>query len=147
MGTRAQTIELIRGHKRTEPTDCCCCAVPALLLKPGNTFGPGSRAGRGAGPPYSSKVYLVAIIAATVLSIALRWRLWIHAQRLCPCASQMSSTPGRTHIGSLLKKQNTYYRVGAILHQADISRVRTTYREIIAISDGDIRLDRHLISL
>ena len=58
-----RTTKLIRGYNNRagEPTDCCCttntccCAVPPLLLKAGNTFGPGStRAGRAAGPPYRS---------------------------------------------------------------------------------------------
>ena len=52
-----------------------------------------------------------------------------------------------THFGFSLKKQKTKYRLGVILHQTDISRVRTTYRENIAICDGDIRLDRHIIWL
>ena len=35
-----------------------------------------------------------------------------------------------THFGSLLKKPNIKHRLGLILHQADISRVRTMHREI-----------------
>ena len=128
LGRRAQTRELIRGYNnRTgEPIDRCCwttncryCAVPSLLLIPGNNSGPGSRrAERGTGPPYSSRY--IAIIAATVLSIELRLRLWIHVQRLCPCASQIPSTPRRALFGSVLKKQNTKGRLRPILSQADI---------------------------
>ena len=83
------------------------------------------------------------------------WRLYIYVQRLCvfvygvghpPCAFQMLSTR-HTHFGSLLKKQNTKYRLGLISHQANISRVRTTYGENIAISESGIGLDRRLIEL
>ena len=49
-----------------------------------------------------------------------------------PCASQMLSTR-RTHFCSLLKKQNTKYRLGLISYQAGLQRVR------IATYDGDTR--------
>ena len=52
----------------------------------------------------------------------------------------MSSTSRRAHLGSLLEKQNREYLLGLILHQSDIARVRNTYGENIAISEGDIRL-------
>ena len=65
----------------------------------------------------------------------------------CVRVLQMPSTPRRTHFGSLLKKQNIKCRLGVILNQADTSRLRTTYGENIAVSDGDIRLDRHIIWL
>ena len=68
LGRRAQTDEKVdtwiqQHNRRTNrllccctTNSCCCCAVPSLLLKPGNTFSPGARrAGRGAGPPYSSR--------------------------------------------------------------------------------------------
>ena len=63
-----------------------------------------------------------------------------------PCASQMLSTR-RAHFGSLLKKQNTKCRLRLTSCQANSSRVRTTYDENIAISDGGLRLDRQLIQL
>ena len=60
------------------------------------------------------------------------------------CFSQMPSTPRRMYpFRFFAKKQNTRYRLGVMLHQADISLVRTRYRENIAICDGDIRRDRH----
>ena len=62
MQTDEKVDTWIQQNRRTNrllcccTTNSCCCAVPSLLLKPGNTFGPGStRAGRGAGPPYSSR--------------------------------------------------------------------------------------------
>ena len=56
VGTRIQQQNGRTNRLLLHTTNCCCCAVPSLLLKPGNTFGSGSRiAGRGAGPPCSSR--------------------------------------------------------------------------------------------
>ena len=128
----------------------CCCATPSsLLLKPCKTFGPGSkRAVRGAGPPYSSRYSHHRGNCAVHSSSAEP--ICVHVQRrLCPCASERCPQVFVvcTDFGSLLKKQNIKYRLGVILHRADISRVCTTYRENIVICDGDIRLDRHIIWL
>ena len=73
-------------------TNSCCCAVPSLLLKPGNIFGPGStRAGRGAGPPYSSRYSHHRGNCCVIHTVEA---IWILVQRRsCPCASQMPSTP------------------------------------------------------
>ena len=133
-------------------TNSCCCSTPSLLLKPGNTFGPGStRAGRGAGPPYCSR-YDHRRGNCCIIHRSSVEAIWIHAQRrLCPCDSHRCPQliVVCTHFGFLLKKSPTKYkyRHGVILHQVHILRVRTTNRENIAICDGDIRLDRHIIWL
>ena len=89
----------------------------SLVLKPGNTFGPGStRAVRGAGPPYSSRYSHHRGNCCVIRSSSIE-AIRIHVQRrLCPCAS-----PRRpqllvvcTHFGSFLKKQNKKYRLGVI---------------------------------
>ena len=140
MQTDEKVDTWIQQNRRTNrllcccTTNSCCCAVPSLLLKPGNTFGPGStRAGRGAGPPYSSR-YIHHRGKCCVIHSSSVAAIWMHVHLRCPQLLGVC-----THFGSLLKKQNTKYLLGVILHQADISRVRTTYRENIAICDGDTR--------
>ena len=62
---------------------------------------------------------------------------------LCSCAhlsARRAHIPtlcsrNSTYSGYLLKKQNAKYRLGGNSHQADISRVRTTHGDNIAISD------------
>ena len=124
LGGRAQTDEKvdtwIQQHNRKTnrllcccTTNSCCCAVPALMLKPGNTFGPGStRAGRGAGPPYSSRYSHHRGNCCVIHSSSIE-AIWIHVQRrLCPCASEIPSTPRRMYPFRLFA-QETEHNISA----------------------------------
>ena len=116
------TAVLMRGNQPTTVllhNSQLYCAVPLLLLKPGNTFSSGStRVWRGACPPYSSRYNHHRGKFCTIHSSSVE-AIRIHAQRrLCPCASHRCPQllVVCTHFGSLLKKSNTKYnyRLGVI---------------------------------
>ena len=78
----------------------------------------------------------------TYVSCVSQLRYLLVGPFLCsPCTH--SDSLKFTYSGSLLKKQNTKYRLDGNSHQADISRVRTTHGDNIAISDDGIRLHMH----
>lgn len=152
MGRRSQTRELVRGTTTTEqknqPAAAASQLTAAAVLCPRiycNLATPWARAGRGAGSPSGSYCRCSRH----------RGNCVIHCSSVgygytcsgCRIRVQMFSTPRRTHTGSLLKKQNTKYRLGGSSHPADISRVRNTCHKNMAICDGDTILDRHVICL
>ena len=151
---RGQTKTLI-GDTTGEPTGGCAAAplTAAAVLCPRRCYNlvtplARSQQEQGGAPVHPTAVGIVIIVATAVLSIALRWRLYEYRyvqRRVCSCAAEMpSSTPRRMYPFRLFAQETEQKnRLGLILHQADISRVRTTYRENIAICDRDIRLDRY----
>ena len=137
--TRVNTLMQQRENQRTVDTaqhlllllhnSYCCCAVPSLLLKPGNTFDPGLRkAGRGAGPPndryrrrshrgncviHASSVETMGIILAAVECWCTVWAI---ARVLLGC-SQLIVVPIRVFV------QETKTRIiGLVLFRPTINR-------------------------
>ena len=150
LGREAQTRELVRGYnnRRGEPTGCCCSCctqlTAAAMLCPRccwNLATPLARAQeeQGGASVHPTAVD-IAIIAATVLSVAPRWKIWIHVQRLCPCASDAlnsSSYPFRLFAQETEHKISTWvlFYTRPIFH-ACVPRMVEVSRYLKAIYDS-----------